>query len=42
MIEASANDEKTGDKEDSSLGHNGGVAIEEPPILVGGSEVNLT
>ena len=44
MIEANANDEKTGDgeKEDSSPGHNGGVAIEEPPLLIGGREVNLT
>ena len=42
MIEANANDEKTGEKEDSSLGHNGGVAIEEPPLLIGGREVNLT
>ena len=37
MTEANANDEKTGEKEDFS----GGVASEEPPLLVGGREVNL-
>lgn len=41
MTEANANDEKTGEKEDFSLGHSGGVASEEPPLLVGGREVNL-
>lgn len=33
MTEANANDEKTGEKEDFSLGHSGGVASEElPPV----------